>query len=189
MRWSGSHEALRLKPLSAASHKRIAAHFDCCIARCAFYAREVGPLSLSCAVVLALSNDCVTLKIPGDLVSETLLWASEAPWSVSAGWNGIESWKCASKGCCYDDKGPFTVGTDDTKVTQPVCFYPNGAQSNYDLQGSFAAAGGLPSQLPSRILAITCTAFPRLGVPCMSCPEAYPQIQVIRNHTYGWSSS
>ena len=68
---------------------------------------------------------------------------------MSAGWNGIEDWKCASKGCCYDDKGPFTVGTDNTKVAQPVCFYPNGASSNYDLDGSFKAGGTIPLfQLP-----------------------------------------
>ena len=84
---------------------------------------------------------------------------------MSAGWNGIEDWKCASKGCCYDDKGPFTVGTDNIRVSQPVCFYPNGAQSNYDLHGSFAAAGTLPSHpsSPCRPLAIPCTASSRLG--------------------------
>lgn len=60
------------------------------------------------------------------------------------GWNGIEDWKCASKGCCYDNKSPTTVGTENIKVSQPVCFYPNGAQSNYDLHGSFAAAGITP---------------------------------------------
>ena len=44
------------------------------------------------------------------------------------------------------------MGTQNTKVPQPVCFYPNGAQSSYDLNGSFASAGlffalTLPSML------------------------------------------
>ena len=62
--------------------------------------------------------------------------------ALSVGWRDIEDWKCASKGCCYDNKGPATVGTENTKVSQPTCFFPNAAPSNYDLSGSFAAAGG-----------------------------------------------
>ena len=101
---------------------------------------------------------------------------------MSAGWNGIEDWKCASKGCCYDDKGPFTVGTDDTRVSQPVCFHPNGAQSNYDLQGSFAAAGILPSRLTLSPVSNPLHSILTPAVPCMSCPKACFQIHVIRSH-------
>ncbi|EIE19743.1 hypothetical protein COCSUDRAFT_31111 [Coccomyxa subellipsoidea C-169] len=56
------------------------------------------------------------------------------------GWNGIEDWKCASKGCCYDGKTPTEVGTANVKYTAPVCFKPNGGASTYDLSGGFTAA-------------------------------------------------
>ena len=67
---------------------------------------------------------------------------SPAQWRPAAGWNGIEDWKCASKGCCYDASTPTVVGTDGTKVTMPLCFYPNAGTSNYQLSSAgFTSAG------------------------------------------------
>ena len=61
-----------------------------------------------------------------------------------AGWNGIEDWKCASKGCCYDATTPDSVGTDGTRVTMPKCYYTNAGASNYALSSNgFTSAGTL----------------------------------------------
>lgn len=101
---------------------------------------------------------------------------------MAAGWNGIEDWKCASKGCCYDNKGPFTVGTDNTKVSQPVCFFPNGAASNYDLNGSFKAAGTSPP-VPPMLMTLPAQACcvpvsPMLMTsPTQACPFPPSELQ------------
>ena len=64
---------------------------------------------------------------------------------ICAGWKGIESWKCASRGCCYDIHTPQTVGDDNAKVSQPECYAQNAAPSNYDLAEGLTAAGDLLS--------------------------------------------
>ena len=73
---------------------------------------------------------------------------SSAQWRPAAGWNGIEDWKCASKGCCYDASTPTVVGTDGTKVTMPLCFYPNTGTSNYQLSSAGFTSAGTALQRP-----------------------------------------
>ncbi|KAK9807996.1 hypothetical protein WJX73_001583 [Symbiochloris irregularis] len=54
------------------------------------------------------------------------------------GYTGIEQSSCESQGCCY---APAPATTGAALVTLPVCFYPNGGDSSYNLITGLPASG------------------------------------------------
>lgn len=82
-----------------------------------------------------------------------IIFKASAQWRcAAAGWNGIEDWKCQSKGCCYDASTPTVVGTDNTKVTMPLCFYPNAGASNYKLSSAGFTSAGAALRCPMMLV-------------------------------------
>ena len=68
-----------------------------------------------------------------------------------AGYGGIKSSDCQTKGCCYIP-APATTGA--ALVTLPACFYPNGGDSSFSLSGALQSSGKSRAPGPYHIVYI-----------------------------------